>query len=133
MSEETQEPQRWRASMTQSYDRSVGRWRASVTRGYDLSNGSMQRRAVEAEGHTRREAIEALVRLMADLDLLVAGDEPMVQLDEIGGDADDDIPDFQPIRVTRDAQGGWAFDLLSLEEMEVERGLEYQRRWRETP
>lgn len=96
------------------------RWRASVTRSYDLSNGSMQRRAVDAEGVTRREAIEALVRLLVDLDLLVAGDEPMVQLDEIGGDADDDIPDFQPIRVTRDAQGGWAFDMLSLEEMEDE-------------
>lgn len=118
MSEETQEPQRWRAS---------------VTRSYDLSGGYMRRRAVDAEGHTRREAIEALVRLMADLDLLVAGNEQMVQLDEIGGDADDDIPDFQPIRITRDAQGAWAFELLSLEEMEVERGLEYQRHWRETP
>lgn len=115
MSEETQEPQRWRAS---------------ATRAYDLSGGSMRRRAVDAEGRTRREAIEALVRLLVDRDLLVAGDEPMIQIDEIGGDADDDIPDFQPIRVTRDAQGGWAFELLSLEDLEVERALDYQERIR---
>lgn len=88
------------------------RWRAIWVWGYDLSAGRMDARQTSAEGASRREAVEALIRPLCERGALSAGEALTVQLVELG--LDDEIPEFWSVRIAREADGAWGFELVEV-------------------
>lgn len=113
MIEETTLPEAPALIVPPGYDPQPRRWRATWTRGYDttaLICGVIKPEELSAEGDTASSAVTDLIRHLCDRGVLRLHDERILELVELG--LDDDIPEFWLVRIVREADGAWGFELM---------------------